>query len=76
MRNEVHKVNSAVWTLLIARSPVLIVLFALFAVVRWMTTGADQVRREVLENIKIDAEEGEDLVDYTSRGSLSWLRAA
>jgi hypothetical protein len=76
VRNEIHKVNSAVWMLLIARSPVLIVVFALFAVVRWMTTEADRVRRGVLETIKIEAEEGEDLVDHTSRGSFSWLRAA
>jgi hypothetical protein len=41
-----------------------------------MTSEADQVRRDVLETIKIEAEEGEDLVDHTSRGSLNWLRAA
>ena len=77
VRKEIHKVNRATWTLLIARSPVLIVLFAVFVAIRWLTTEVDRVRRDVLEIIKIEAEEGQELVDHTSASRpLSWLRAA
>lgn len=77
VHKEIHKVNRAVWALLIARSPVLIVLFALFVTVRWLTSEVDRIRREILEVIKIEAEEGQELVDHTSSTRhFSWLRAA
>ncbi len=77
VRREIHKVNGAVWALLIARSPLLIVLFALFVVIRWLTTEVDLFRRDILEIIKIEAEEGQEMVDHTSSTRpLSWPRAA
>lgn len=77
VRREIHKVNRAVWAMLIARSPLLVVLFALFVMIRWLTTEVDRFRRDILETIKIEAEEGQELVDHTSASRpLSWLRAA
>ena len=77
VRKEIHKVNGAMWMLLVARSPVLIGLFGLFIATRCIASGVDRVRRDILETIKIEAEEGQDLVDHTSSARpLGWLRMA
>jgi hypothetical protein len=59
---QIDRVSEAVWFLLIWRSPLLLIASSGLYLARFVSRSIDGVRRTIVEQIKIEAEEGSELV--------------